>query len=460
LCDYQEWVLSCLDYVFLSLAAHHGPAVFEPVVSLGFFEFSTFQKHFAEGEPSDADEESPEALDRLTRLLLDMLPAGPEAARELDLIDFLLNSSTPDLDYVYVDGQGFCEKLRQKQARERALRLIDHCPDEAEYHRRLGFSLLMLGEFANALVCFGRQQRHAPDDGVIFDNIAWCQMKLGWLNDALASGKKALARVPEKPDVYHDYAGVLLLRGQLEDALEVTSRALATFPEPPLQLYYLHALLLDRAGRADEAVGAWLGYLKRAREGQGHRKVVARALAALETLGRSYSVTRYPMRTIAEQTIQAVSKRVEEVQHLLQEHGVSFSELENLERELAAMFCVHIDALENRCRELVDQSEEFLTSELLLSEEGQRQIRAMFGDWRHKREEHAIPYYVVLRDGVKPLLQQLASKKPFWIHLSGLSQQQAVVEHVVRLGGWKICRELLKKPRTAPHFRSMRSSGF
>jgi tetratricopeptide (TPR) repeat protein len=407
LSDYHEWVLPCLDYLYLSLAARHGPSVLEPVMSVGFFDFSTFQKHFAEGESSDSDEQSPEALDRLLRLLREMTPVGPEAARELDLIDFLLNAGTPDQDYVYVDGQGFCETPRQKQARERALHLVDHCPDVAEYHRRLGFSLLILGEFANAIVCFQRQQRHTPDAGVIDDNIAWCQMKLGWLDDALANGKRALARAPEKSDVHHDYAGILFVRRQLEEALDVTRGALA-FPEPVIQLYYLHALLVDSAGRTDEAVGPWLDYLKRARGQPGHQKAVARALVSLKTLGHSYSVTSYPIRTIAEQTIQAVSDRVEEVRGILKQHEVPFERLEELELELVNSGWNSMDALETRCRELFDESEKCLNSAPLFVM-GKKQIPAIFEEWRQAAKERGVPYYVLLRDGVKPLLQQVGT---------------------------------------------------
>ncbi len=406
--DYQKWVLPCLDYLFLSLAARHGPSVLEPIVSAGLFDFTAFEKHFAGHDPSDSAEEDPAALDVVLRLLFESLPASSEAERELDVIDFLLSAGTPDQDYVYVDGQGFCDTLRQKQARERALRLVDHCPDVAEYHGRLGLSLLRVGEFANAIVCFQRQQRHALDDGVIYDNIAWCQMKLGWLDDALASGKKALERVPDKSDVHHDYAAILFLRGQLDEALDVTRGALATFPEPKAQLYYLRALLFDRAGRTDEAVAAWFDYLKRAREQPGHRKAVARALVALKTVGHSYSVTGYPIRTIAEQTIQAISDRVEEVRGILKQHEVPFQRLEKLELELVNSGWNGMDALETRCRELFDESEKCLNSAPLFVM-GKKQIPAIFEEWRQAAKERGVPYYVLLRDGVKSLLQQVST---------------------------------------------------
>jgi tetratricopeptide (TPR) repeat protein len=419
--DYQEWLLPCLDYLFLSLAAHRGMAVCEPVVSLGFFDFSDFQSYFAPAKRPDPNEESPEALDESLRRRLEDLPAGSETERELKAIDILMHTGTPDLEYLYVDGQGFCERLSRKRARERALRLVDHCLDMAEYHRRLGFSLLVLGEFADAIVCFQRQQRHAPDDGVIDDNIAWCQMKLGWLDDALANAKRALARVPHRSDVHHDYAAILFGRGQLHEALDVTSPAFTTSPEPDIQLYYLHALLLDRADRAGEAVAAWHDYLRRAREQPGHGKAVARAVAALQARGRTYSLTQYPIRAIAERTIEGIGARVEEIRKLLQQHGVSFQQLGKLEEDLKASGWSDMNALENRCRQLFDESEKLLTGKsgylggphwvetLLLKGVSIAPLQPIFDGWRQEAEKRRIPYCVLLRDGVKPLLQQLST---------------------------------------------------
>jgi len=302
-----------------------------------------------------------------------------------------------------------------------------------------------VGEFANAIVCLQQQQHHVPDDGVIYDNIAWCQMKLGWLDDALANAREALTRVPDRSDVHHDHAAILFLRSQLHEALEATSRALAECSDPVVQLYYLHALVLDRAGAADEAVAAWLQYLNRARGQPAHRKAVRRAVAALRTSGHSYSVTQYAIRAIAEQMIVEIGGHVESVRNLLRQHDVSVHRLGDLERSVATSGWSNMEALENSCRDLFDESERILTSQVLLGEKGRRGLKAIFRKMRDDQEKDQIPYHWLLRGGVCALLRAISTQKPYWAHLRALSQHQAAVDRVVEVSRWMECRDELKR---------------
>lgn len=504
LSDYIEWVLPCLDYLFISLAGHHGPAVPEPVVSLGLFDFTALtRQHFAEGTAADGDGIDAN-LDRLLKEVGDKVPADAPLAQQFDVIDLLLQAGTPDEDYLYVDGQGFCETPLQKLARDRALRLVDRCPDVAEHHRRLGFALLILGEFAHALMCFQRQQRHAPRDGVIDNNIAWCQMKLGRFEDAITSAEKAIASAGARPEVHHDYAAVLssFLQDQPDEAVGVIERALAGSSECGVQLYYLKALLLDRAGRAEAAAAAWIAYLRRAHGRPGHRKAVARAAAALSALGHPYPLARYPVRAIAEETIRRVGTHASEIRDCIKKLGVPPDRIERLEREMAGGGWTDINGLENRCRDLFAESEKILIqasrgpgileSPYLLNIPGNplasvgpfsninwEKVKECLHQMRDEREHKCLPYYVLLRDGVIPLLQQIVDHVaperphrkgrlgPSWPKLLGansdlldqlypiggvswdpvghITSHLAAVKKVVQLGAWVTCRDLLKQ---------------
>ncbi len=475
--DYLEWVLPCLDYLFVSLAASHGALVPEPVVSSGFFDFSTFDKeHFAEAEALASDRESPDKLDFIKEHIF----AGSEIERELAVVAYLLNRreklgdiacllnvGAPDEDYSYVDGHGFCETGRRRQAKEIALRLLDRCPDVEEYHGELGYLLLQLGAFENAIVCFQRQQRHAPEDGLIHNNIAWCQMKCGRTDEALASAEKAIAQSGENPEVHHDYAAILSsrIRGELDQAIERTAQALATFPESGIQLYYLKAFLLDRAGRPDAAVAAWLDYLRRAHGQPGHRKAVARAVAALGALGHAYSITRYPIRVIAEQAIQEISKRVIDASNHIKNSALPIDCLERLERDLSTYRWTDMNGLENHCRELFDRSEKILTRTFPRDTGGPRvmgfggfglsqgffnpigplsgidweKVREGFRQMRDEQERRQLPYYVLLRDGVRPMLQEIIRHAK--VNIAG---HLAKVDKVVNVVPWVLCRDALK----------------
>jgi WD40 repeat protein/tetratricopeptide (TPR) repeat protein len=507
--DYLEWVLPCLDYFFLTMAGQHGADVLVALVNARFFDFTGFQKCFLENEPSLRDEPVPESLEFVKEHLL----SGPDTIRELDIIEILLGAGAsaacrlgipfsrelgrlfgfamPDEDYLYVDGQGFCETDARRHARERALRLLDRCPDDKDHHRRLGLALLALGEPANAMVSFQRELRQASDAADVHINIACCQMRLDRLDEAKVNAETALAGDSTRSEIHHDFAAILLHRGEIEEAYRVASNAMATLAEPALQLRYLHALLLARVGKSEAAITAWNDYLNRARREPGHRKAVARAVAALRALGQPYLLSRFPIRLFARQAIEETNDRMKQLRDGLVQSDLPLNRLHVLESDRVTRGWQDMDAVNQHCQGLTEKSESVLTASELLDS---TQMRGFFNQMREELKRRGDSYYSVLRGGVQPLLQQIMTRlaphrdnlrrqlKQLQGHLgfglggiqgfspvlhksiqfnnelaghlammtsqlnsiSAIERQLAAVDRVVQLGAWMVCRESIK----------------
>ncbi|MGA9115698.1 MAG: hypothetical protein WB626_02875, partial [Bacteroidota bacterium] len=444
--DYAEWVLPSLDYLFCMLARHRGRQAFEPAITLGLFDFTRLEAHFRDG---GAPSPEPEDAETAQRALGGLLPSGSEEERDLALVELLLRTGASDEDFVYADGGGFCETPCRRRARNLALGLMDRSPDDPEFHRRLGFALLMVGEFANAIVCFQRQRRHVPGDGINADNTAWCQMKLGWLDEAMTGAREALERVPGNSDVHHDYAALLRLRGEREEALEVTGKALATIPNCVPQLSYLHARLLDEAGRAEEAAAAWFEYLRRARPHPGHRKAILRAAQALGSHGYAMCLGQYPVRAGAEEELERLEQRMQKVRDLVSGSGVRLEQVERIEGELAARGCTTFEAAEERCRSLYERAGEKVGNAMkrspLFNPGNMQVVWDALAEIERDRTKQNVTFYGMLRGAVKPLLKQITDRGRLGGTSGGLADYRREVEEALDLLGWVYLREQLRQ---------------
>lgn len=448
--DYREWVLPCLDYLFSTLITRHGPAVPELLVKAGFFDFASFQQNFIQTEQKIDKGEEPEIVKKCLELLRSLNPNDIGVEEELSIVTLLLHYSEADNDHLYVDGSQFCDTVPRKIARESALRLIDHGPKSGEFHSGLGFSLLMLGEYANAIVCFQRQLNHAPEDGVIYDNLAWCQMKLGRLADALSNASKARALAPEKVDIHHDYAGILMLLGRHDEALEVTTRTLQDFPDGAPQLLYLHAKLLDRSGLKEQATLAWRCYLRRVQRLSGHQKAISRAVAALEECGCQHVFVEYPIRRIADDALLQLENRIDGLFDCLRQYGISANELHDLKKKVEVFGSE--EKIQNHCRRMLDAAERDILTSYLITEEGKTKIHKMFAQRRSEWQSNETTASVVLRDFVKPLLDNIISQIASVVGRGNinlyrdLSNRRIEVDSALALSGWYSFCELIKKP--------------
>ncbi len=445
--DYREWVLPCLDYLFSTIVAHHGQEVPELLVKAGFFDFASFQQNFLPTERMSKPEDDPE-IQKILELLRSSNPQEIRIEKELDLATLLSDAGEPDYDYLYLDGCGFCETEPKKMARERALRLIDYSPDTEEFHRRLGFLLLTLGEFANAIVCFQRQLTHNQEDGVVYDNLAWCQMKLGRLDAALSNASKARNLAPQKIDIHHDYAGILMLLGRLDEALVVTSQALKDFPDGAPQLQYLHALLLDRSGLKNQAVPAWRYYLRRYQRLPGHQRAVLRAIAFLRECGHPHTLTEFPIRKIADDMRIELENRIDRILNCLKEYGISINRLQEFAKKNQTESSR--EDIENRCNKMLDETETILLSCSLVLDTAK--IREMFAELRNERENKEITFQIALSGFAKPLLNNIIGHlKPisgghgYHFIFDKLLTQSKMIDDVLELAGWYSFHELIKR---------------
>ena len=92
-----------------------------------------------------------------------------------------------------------------------------------------------------------------PDNGVAYNNLAWNMAEAGKLDEAIKWGNEALRVAPQDGGVLDTVGFIEFKRGENERALELLGKAVRALPSVPTVRLH-HAMALEKAGRADEAV--------------------------------------------------------------------------------------------------------------------------------------------------------------------------------------------------------------
>ncbi len=141
--------------------------------------------------------------------------------------------------------------------------VLKSVPDAANVHGNMGYALLQLGRYDEALTHFETAYRNRDRGRVdvsLLHNWANALEKVGEWDRAEAKYAEAAKADPGRATVQINWGNVLVKLDRLEEALARYQSAVDSDPESPLGWFNL-AYTLERLSRPDEALSAYRTFL-------------------------------------------------------------------------------------------------------------------------------------------------------------------------------------------------------
>ncbi len=141
--------------------------------------------------------------------------------------------------------------------------VLKSVPDAANVHGNMGYALLQLGRYDDALTHFQTAYQHRDRGQVdvsLLHNWANALEKVGQLEQAEAKYAQAAKVDPGRATVLINWGNVLVKLDRLDEALARYQSAVDSDPESPLGWFNL-AYTLERLDRPDEALSGYRTFL-------------------------------------------------------------------------------------------------------------------------------------------------------------------------------------------------------
>ena len=191
----------------------------------------------------------------LANVSRDLLQKGDAVGAERVLSPVFHELKTDDVSVLHLMGLIMKAQNRLDQA-ERYLRgAVAHALEEGPYYNDLAVVLQARGDYAEAARIFRAAIALMPEIGVTRTNLIRCLMAAGDFKQAEREARIFIAASP-CAEAWNMLAAVQRAQERREAALTSAETALAFNPRDR-SLRLNHAVSLDRAGRADEAIGKY-----------------------------------------------------------------------------------------------------------------------------------------------------------------------------------------------------------
>ncbi len=168
--------------------------------------------------------------------------------------------------------------------------VVSQLPQAPNVHNNMGYALMQLGRFEEALSHFeaaGQQQPEGVVDGTVLHNWANTLEKLKRYPEAEAKYRQAAQAAPDGVDVFINWGNVLVQLERLPEAAERFRTAVEHNPEMGLGWFNL-GYALERQGKPRKALVAYRTFVELESEKPSSRleharEFVAQAAAAART---------------------------------------------------------------------------------------------------------------------------------------------------------------------------------
>lgn len=422
---YQNKLLPCIDFVHALIENKYSHDIKDGIIQHSLIRYETVKKYF------DQNNKAEDSLKVTNDLFIKEVMNRDDSALDvflkmlglskIALIDMLLlQEGMEDLSYVYYDCDCDNSKPTRKKALELALDELKTLTNDYAQLGSLGFSFLKLSSNNEALKCFIKQSEMNKEDGVVLNNMAWCYMRLGEYDKALVNCENALKLLPDHSHVHHDFSSILFGLNRIDEAIFTIRNAISNLKPPAIQLFYLLASIFEKKGNIEAANNHWKLYLCMAQSKPGHERVAAKVRDKLIKQGLKIflkgnnSDIAYPIRKIADDIFNEHVVKIDKIMEKAKNNTGNFSTNILTQDKYKMTSDIRWTEIDKQCEQLFNKAFKIINKLQFLNT---LIMQSQFNNLLQEKEKNNIPYWVLVRDVVHKLIEDIFKKHLYHLHI-------------------------------------------